>query len=294
LVPAYNEEGAVGNVIAGLRRAMETSGWVFEIIVVDDASRDKTSDEARNAGARVITHPTNSGYGGALRSGIVHAAYDWIATIDADASYPPGELLKLLPHAEKFDMVVGSRQGKNYWGSVFKHPARLIFLALAQFIVGRHIPDVNSGLRLFRKATAMQMLPRLCRGFSFSTTLTLSFLSSHLFVKFQPIDYSLRVGSSKVRYLRDTLRTLQLMMETATYYNPVKASLVLGLFPFGFTAFALALAVVYRSQFWLFAGLMFFCFFLAFVGLGFLMFLVAQTSAAVARENGPPALRGGA
>jgi len=146
---------------------MAQSDWTYEIIIVDDCSKDQTAKKAEETGVKVISHPTNVGYGGALHTGINAAAYSWIATIDADCSYPAIEMLKLLPHASRHDMVIGARQGKNYWGTVLKHPARLVFLALAQFVVGYRIPDVNSGLRMFRKAIVVEMLPRLCRGFSF-------------------------------------------------------------------------------------------------------------------------------
>src|SRR5688572_20229608 len=174
LIPAFNEEGGVGQVIQGLEQALKGSDWRFEIIVIDDASRDQTAQEARRAGAKVVIHPKNVGYGGALRTGIDNASYEWIATIDGDCSYPAQEILKLLPFAPAHDMVVGARQGRHFWGTLFKHPARIIFLAIAQFVVGSRIPDVNSGLRLFKKSSVQEMLPRLCRGFSFSTTLTLS------------------------------------------------------------------------------------------------------------------------
>ncbi len=238
IIPAYNEENAISTVVADLKAAMLQVDWTYEIIVVNDASKDQTALKAEATGAKVISHPANIGYGGALHTGINAASYAWIATIDADCSYPAIELLKLLPHAGRFDMVIGARQGKNYWGTLFKYPARLVFLMLAQFVVGYKIPDVNSGLRIFRKSVVVEMLPRLSRGFSFSTTITLSFLSSYRFVRFEPIEYLSRVGSSKVRYFRDTLRTLQLMFETIVYYNPVKAGIVLMLFPFALGAFS--------------------------------------------------------
>lgn len=274
LIPAYNETGAIGNVIKEMDSVMKTSGWTYEIIVVDDASRDTTAREAKEAGAKVVSHPQNIGYGGALRSGIENASYDWIATIDADCSYPPKELLKLLPFTDRHDMVVGARQGKNYWGTIVKHPARLVFLALAQFVVGRRIPDVNSGLRIFRRSIVMEMLPRLCRGFSFSTTLTLSFLSSFRFVHFEPIDYVLRIGLSKVRYFRDTLRTLQLMLETIVYYNPMKAGVLLMLFPFLIGCLTFLMSMFNSDVRYFFFSMTCFFWSLLFLGLGFVLFLV--------------------
>ena len=279
IIPAYNEEDAITTVVADLKTAMAQTDWRYEIIIVNDASKDRTAQNADATGVTVISHPTNVGYGGALHTGIQASKFFWIATIDADCSYPAKELLKLLPHAQYHDMVVGARQGKNYWGTFFKHPARLVFLALAQFVVGSRIPDVNSGLRLFRKSVVVEMLPRLCRGFSFSTTLTLSFLSSYRFVRFEPIEYLSRVGSSKVRYFRDTLRTLQLMLETIVYYNPVKAGIVLMLFPGALGVLAWLIALFSDGADWFFFGSLMFCFSLIFLGIGMVLFLIAQTRA---------------
>jgi len=276
VIPAYNEEQAIGQVIQHLLETLRNSGWRFEIIAVNDGSTDQTAKAAEEAGAKVVSHPKNSGYGRALRTGIEAASFDWIATIDADNSYPPEELLKLLPHTDRFDMVIGARQGALFWGNFIKHPARLLFLALAQFVVGEKIPDANSGLRIFKKSITQQMLPRLCSGFSFSTTLTLSFMSSHCFVEFVPIDYHSRMGQSKVRYFKDTLRTLQLIFETILYYNPIKANLLLVLFPFMGSFLTLIVYIFRGDAFYFFISLFLFCWALLLLALGFIMFLISQ------------------
>lgn len=276
VVPAYNEAKGIGRVVKGLAASLEKSGWRYEIIVVDDASTDDTAQAAQAAGAVVVSHPKNTGYGGALSTGIEQASYNWIGTIDGDCSYPPEEMTKLLPHATRFDMVVGARQGAHYWGSLLKQPARILFLALAQFVVGERIPDVNSGLRIFKKSITSEMLPRLCRGFSFSTTLTLSFLSSHHFVHFVPIEYHSRVGTSKVRYLRDSLRTLQLMLETIVYYNPIKANLLLMVLPLVGSFFFLGLALFRGDFLSLILFIFLFCWSLLLLALGFILFAVLQ------------------
>jgi len=276
LIPAYNEENAIIKTIKDLESALSRSGWGYEIIVVDDSSTDGTAQAAKTTGVRVLSHPKNIGYGGALRTGIENASYEWVATIDADCSYPAEELLKLFPFADKHDMVVGARQGKHYWGTLLKYPARILFLAIAQFVVGKKIPDVNSGLRLMKKSIVTEMLPRLSRGFSFSTTITLSFLSSFRFVHFEPIVYSSRVGSSKVRYIRDTLRTLQLMLETIVYYNPIKAGVLLMFLPMISGATCLVISLVKSQPSLLLWSLGFFCGAQVFLAMGLLMFVILQ------------------
>ena len=159
--PAYNESGAVGKTIDGIHTAMASTGLKYELIVVDDGSTDNTATEASRAKAVVISHPRNAGYGAALKTGILKAQYDWIAIIDSDGTYPVDELPQLLSYIPHFDMVVGARTGKFYWNSTIKTAARWFFLWLSEFVTGKHIPDINSGFRVFRKQIALQHLARI-------------------------------------------------------------------------------------------------------------------------------------
>jgi glycosyltransferase involved in cell wall biosynthesis len=230
VIPSYNEEGAVAQIVKELSAALKGGTDSFEIIVVDDGSGDSTARAAEEAGAVVIRHPINRGYGRSLVSGIEKAKYDWVLIIDADGSYPPAETAKLLPFIPDFDMVVGARQGKLFWGTSTKAFMRWTYLALARFVAGEPIPDANSGLRIFRKSAAKNM-PIVCFGYSFTTTMTLSFLVSGLFVKFVPIEFIERIGKSKVKPVRDILRTLQIMTQVVIHYNPLKFASTLAAVP---------------------------------------------------------------
>ncbi|HAT73163.1 MAG TPA: glycosyltransferase family 2 protein [Elusimicrobia bacterium] len=240
VIPAYNEEGAITPTIKGAAAALAAAGLKFEIITVDDGSCDGTAAAAEAAGSRVIRHPLNRGYGRSLVSGIEAAKNDWVLIIDADGSYPPAEIAKLLPCVPDFDMVVGARQGKLFWGSYTKAFMRWTYLALARFVAGEPIPDANSGLRIFRKSAAKNM-PIICFGYSFTTTMTLSFMSSGLFVKFVPIEFAERVGKSKVKPVRDILRTLQIMTQVVIHYNPLKFAAALASVPAALAALNTAL-----------------------------------------------------
>ena len=222
IIPAYNEEDAIAPVVKSLTEVLRRGAKSFEIIVVDDGSTDRTFENARAAGVSAVRHPMNRGYGRSLMSGFAKAKYDWILMIDADGSYPPEEAEKLLAHAPDCDLVIGARQGKNYWGTPMQAWRRSIYLSLAGFVAGEEIPDANSGLRLLRRSAFDKSMPFLCLGYSFTTTMTLSFIQSGRFVRYVPIRFDERTGKSKVKAVRDILRTLQIMAQMMIYYNPLK------------------------------------------------------------------------
>lgn len=230
IIPAYNEAHAITDTVYRAFAACKTIGKPHEIIVVDDGSQDGTGEIARQAGATVLANPQNSGYGISLQRGIRAAQYAHIAITDSDGTYPIEDLKSLHDEMQKgFDMVVGARQGSAYEGSAVKSFSRKAFKWLAEYTAGRSIPDINSGLRMFRRDLALQHLPQTCFGFSFTTSLTLIFMLQGYFVGYIPIAYHARVGKTKVRHLRDTLRTLQVMTEVIMRYNPIKLFLLVAL-----------------------------------------------------------------
>jgi polyisoprenyl-phosphate glycosyltransferase len=226
VLPAYNEEQAIGRTLEAIAHAAELPA--HEVIVVDDGSSDRTGEIAAAAGARVIRHPDNAGYGRSLKDGIIAAAHDTIVILDADGTYPVADIAVLLAEFDRgFDLVVGARSGAHYRGAWFKAPLRAVLTLLVEFTVGRQVPDVNSGLRIFRRSTVMPYFPQLCGTFSFTTSMTLAYLLTGRFVAHVPIGYEERVGTTKVRLLRDSLRTLQYIVQGIVYYNPVKLFLLL-------------------------------------------------------------------
>jgi glycosyltransferase involved in cell wall biosynthesis len=221
IIPAYNEAGAVGGVLEELVRGEPREQ--FEIIVVDDCSTDATRAVAEKFPVTVLSNVQNFGYGYSLKRGIRAARFEHVIIIDADGSYPVSELSKLVAVYERgYDMVVGARQGVHYQGSFLKRVARFFFRIISEFATGRHIPDINSGCRIFRKDLATSFFHTLSSGFSFTTTITLAFMLNAHSVGYVPIEYHKRHGSSKVRYLRDTLRSAQIIIEAIVFYNPIK------------------------------------------------------------------------
>lgn len=228
VIPAYNEAAAMGPTLAALQQTLSRLNRPAEILIVDDGSSDDSAQQAKAAGAKVIQHPTNGGYGRSLLTGIEHASYDIVAIMDADGTYPVERLPDLLTFFDKgFDMVVGARQGKNYMTSWSKSFLRFIFRNLAEYTCGRSIPDINSGFRVFYRNPVLAWRPSLSTGFSFTTTITLLFMLNNLFVGYLPIDYHKRAGNSKVRLFRDSFRSLQIIFTAIAQYNPLKLYLLL-------------------------------------------------------------------
>jgi len=227
VIPAFNEEGAIASGIREIRQAMDPSGYDYEVLVVDDGSEDKTADLARAEGVTVIALPENQGYGAALKAGIRRSSYETIVITDADGTYPADTIPGLISELGEYDMVVGARTGENVAAPLVRKPAKWVLRVLASYLAGRHIPDLNSGLRVMRKSLIRRFVHLLPSGFSFTTTITLAALCSGALVKYIPIDYHARIGKSKIRPGHAFDFTL-LIVRTIVYFNPLKVFLPLG------------------------------------------------------------------
>jgi glycosyltransferase involved in cell wall biosynthesis len=257
VIPAFNEEHAIGDTIDELRTVLETQSGNLEILVVDDGSEDHTAAEATKHGATVARNPHNVGYGRSLKRGIREAKYDTICIIDADRTYPADALPSMLAtYDEGFDMVIGARTGHHYQGSAIKGPLRWVLKLLVEFAASRRVPDANSGLRVFNRTTITPHLDHLSDVFSFTTSLTLAYMMTGLFVKFVPIEYSARIGSTKVRLFSDSIRTLLFICRAIMYYNPLKIFVLFSLACTlgAFVGFALALATGLNAPYYLSIG----------------------------------------
>lgn len=244
VIPAYNEENGIGPTIERLKAVASAQDWDLDIIVVDDGSGDNTGEVARSAGATVIRNPVNGGYGLSLQRGIRAARHEYVAMTDADGTYPVEELPQFVTMMEGgLDMAVGARTGSEYHESRWKQPARIVFRIIAEFVAGRKIPDINSGLRVMRRSVLLPFLERTCMGFSFTTSITLILMLNGNFVAYRPIPYAKRIGDSKVRHVRDTLRTAQIMTSIIATYNPIKLGIMLDLMIVAVSALMFAVGV---------------------------------------------------
>ena len=247
IVPCYNEEESIEPCILALERDL-SQDHPYEIIVVNDGSTDSTGDiveELKQVAkdVRVIQHIKNKGYGAALKSGIREALYDVIVIMDADGTYPSESVSDLVSMSSQFDMVVGSRADAKASIPWIRRPAKWVITWLASYLSAHRIPDLNSGLRAFRRGPAEEFLAILPDGFSFTTTITLAMLASDYRVEYIPIEYHRRTGRSKIRPIRDTLNFMQLIVRMVMYFNPLRVFIPLSLMLF----LASFCALVYRA-----------------------------------------------
>jgi len=217
LIPAFNEAGSIASVIQGLRATLQ--GREFEIIVIDDGSADQTARIALEQGVRVLQHKRNRGYGASLKSGILAGRHECLVIMDADGTYPAESISELVAALKDADMVVGMRAKENI--PLLRRPAKWILRRLAQYITAQKIPDLNSGMRAFRRSLVMRYFSVVSDRFSFTTTLTVALLSDSYVVTYLPIEYHQRVGKTKIvpwdfiNFMNQTLRLSML-------FNPLK------------------------------------------------------------------------
>jgi glycosyltransferase involved in cell wall biosynthesis len=225
LIPAFDEEGAVGATVDQVRSTLAPLDVPFEIVLVDDGSRDRTAEIAREHGAVVVSHAANRGYGASLRTGIRASRHGWIAITDADGTYPIADLTRLVHASDGFDMVVGARTGEHVKIPWIRRPAKWFIGKLANYLSGHRIPDLNSGLRIFRRDLAERFFSLYPDGFSFTTTITVAALTNGYQVRFLPINYFKRVGKSSISPLKDFLGFTLLVVRLVTYFKPLNVFL---------------------------------------------------------------------
>ncbi len=225
IVPVYNEEKNIKKTITKIDTILKKSDLKnYEIIIVNDGSTDNTNKTLKQSkiNFNLIEHERNMGYGASIKSGIKKSKYNIIAITDADGTYPIEKIPEMYNKIKNYDMVVGSRTGKSVKIPFIRKPAKWFIGKLANYLAGFKIPDINSGLRLFKKEDALRFFKILPNGFSFTTTITLAMLTNDMQIKYIPINYMKRKGKSKIRPIRDTLNFIQLIIRTVMYFNPLK------------------------------------------------------------------------
>ncbi len=234
LLPTYNEELAIEPVLDEIVSALAGESIRYEILVVDDASTDATADLAERYAAecwqcpiRVIRCPENRGAGAARKVGIRNARGDVVVMLDADGTYPAESIPELLKHFPAYDQVNGARTSERGTLPWLRVPAKWFIRKLACYLTGTKIPDLNTGLKAFKRDAMLPWLWVVPNGFSCVTTMTLAFLTNGYAVKYVPISYRTRIGKSKFHPIRDTAAYLSTVLRMVLYFRPLKVFLPL-------------------------------------------------------------------
>ncbi len=241
VLPCYNEQDHVLAELERITAAMDASGLSYEVLAIDDASTDNTLTVLREAALRmphvqVLAFRRNGGSGTARRIGTGRARGEIVVWTDADMTYPNEripELVNILLADPSYDQVVGARlteEGTHKWLRV---PAKWLIRKIAERLSNQKIPDLNSGLRAFRRSVSLPYLRLLPPGFSCVTTITLSFLQNQHDIRYVEIDYAKRAGTSKFHFVRDAYRYILQVLRMIMYFDPLKVLMPLALWLLG-------------------------------------------------------------
>jgi glycosyltransferase involved in cell wall biosynthesis len=225
ILPAKNEAAALKLLLPQLRALFAKE----EIIVVDDGSTDQTLAVCEANRVRVVTHPHSMGNGAAIKSGARAATGDILVFMDADGQHRPSDISVLLEKFKQgFEMVVGARTSGSQAG-VHRAFANSFYNELASWMVGQDVEDLTSGFRVVKADKFRKFLYLLPNGFSYPTTITMSFFRAGLPVAYVPIVAAKRVGKSHIRLLRDGGRFLLIIFKIGTLYSPLRLFLPISL-----------------------------------------------------------------
>lgn len=234
VLPVFNEAGHLREEIDRIRAALDASPYTYEIIAVDDGSTDGSGELLRQIdGIQLIQFSQNRGSGSARKAGTRAARGRVVVWTDVDMTHPNHEIPELVKELDGYDQVVGARHAEQGTNKALRVPTKWFIRRLAEYLTEQRIPDLNSGFRAFRRDVALQYLHLLPAGFSCVTTMTMSFLANGYSVKYVPIEYSPRAGSSKFHWYKDTRRYLNQVIRMILSYNPLRVFL-----PVGFTLLA--------------------------------------------------------
>jgi glycosyltransferase involved in cell wall biosynthesis len=237
VLPCFNEQDHVLTELERISAALDASDYTYELVCYDDKSTDGTlavlrEAERRFPKMRVVAFHRNQGSGTIRRIGTRDARGTVVCWTDADMTYPNEripELVRMLDADETIDQVVGARTTEEGSYKFLRVPAKWTIRQIAQILTGVKIPDLNSGLRAFRRDVSLPYLRLLPAGFSCVTTLTVSFLSNQHEIVYVPIDYAKRAGKSKFKFVRDAYRYILQVLRMVMYFNPIKVLMPIAL-----------------------------------------------------------------
>lgn len=222
IIPVYNESPQVLQSTVNAILAAFGSVESIRVVVVDDGSPRALGTVADDKRVVCLRHDDNKGYGAALKTGIRSGCSPLIAISDADGTYPVTELPRLASLMVDQDMVIGSRTGDIRAIPFLRRLPKAALNAFASYIAGERIPDLNSGLRIFRRDLCEHYWDLFPNGFSFTSTITMGATLGGYRVRYSSIDYYRRKGASSIRPLRDTIRFFSIVSRLGLLFAPLK------------------------------------------------------------------------
>ncbi|MCF6173861.1 MAG: glycosyltransferase family 2 protein [Campylobacteraceae bacterium] len=225
VIPVYNEEDNLFDALTSLKNFLDKKGFKYEIVCVDDKSADKSGEILDNfEGIAVVHHHKNRGYGGALKSGIKNAKYDTIVIMDSDGQHSPEDLPKLLSAYDgEESMAIGQR--KIYQTKASRVLGKILLHKIANFIFKEDILDINSGFRVFSKKIASKYVHLCSERFSFSTSITIAYISENLHIINVPIEIQKRAGGQSRVNFKTGFRTILKILELGMIFKPLRVIL---------------------------------------------------------------------
>jgi glycosyltransferase involved in cell wall biosynthesis len=225
IIPVHNEAMNIADLVKRARAVLAPDD---EVLVVDDGSTDNSGQQARDAGARVVSHPYRIGNGAAIKTGIREARGGVVVMMDGDGQHNPDDIPRLLAEIGPYDMVVGARSAGSQ-SDVHRWLGNRFYNAFASYLTNRQILDTTSGFRAIKAGLAKRFVYLLPNAFSYPTTLTMATIRAGHSVSFVPIITARRKGESKLHPIRDGFRFLVIMFKIATLYSPIKVFLPVSL-----------------------------------------------------------------
>ena len=216
VIPAFNEQANIAEVLAQTESTLDSLNLPYEVIVVNDGSNDNTKRYASNNGAKLISYNVNRGKGYAMRVGFAQAKGKILVTIDADGSFKPNEIPRMIkPLLNGIDVVVGSRfLAQN--GEVTSKLHRFgnsLFNTLIMILTQKRITDSQTGFRAFTRKV-LKELKLFSEGFEIETELTIKMLQNGFKIQEEPISCSKRRhGRSKLNTFSDGFSILKTIIK---------------------------------------------------------------------------------